>query len=125
MTTWNDTQPIYVQIRQIIIDLILNQEQKSEDALPSVRQISTELSVNPLTVTRAYQSLVELGIVEKKRGLGMFLTSNAREKLLRHQREKFLCEDWPRITAQIKTLGLSVADLIADKKEQKTDARKR
>jgi DNA-binding transcriptional regulator YhcF (GntR family) len=67
MTTWNDTQPIYIQIRQIIIDLILNQEQKSEDALPSVRQISTELSVNPLTVTRAYQSLVELGIVEKKR----------------------------------------------------------
>lgn len=125
MTTWNDTQPIYIQIRQIIIDLILNEEQKSEDALPSVRRISTELSVNPLTVTRAYQSLVELGIVEKKRGLGMFLTSNAREKLLRHQREKFLSEDWPRITAQIKTLGLSVADLIADKKEQKSDARKR
>lgn len=125
MTVWNDTQPIYIQIRQIIIDLILKGEQKNEQALPSVRHISTELSVNPLTVTKAYQSLVELGIVEKKRGLGMFLTSNARKQLLRHEREKFLGGEWPRISARIKTLGLSVADLMEDKEEQKSDARKR
>ncbi len=121
MKTWNDTQPIFIQIRQIIIDLILRGEGKDDEALPSVRQISAELSVNPLTVTKAYQSLVELGVIEKRRGLGMFLTPKAREKLLRHEREKFLSEEWPRIVAQIKSLELNMADLVSEAKGGKSD----
>ncbi len=121
MKTWNDTQPIFIQIRQIIIDLILRGEGKDDEALPSVRQVSAELSVNPLTVTKAYQSLVELGVIEKRRGLGMFLTPNARDKLMRHEREKFLSEEWPRIVAQINSLELSVADLVSEAKGKKSD----
>ncbi len=112
MVSWNDQQPIFIQVRQLIINLILSGATKPEQALPSVRQISADLSVNPLTVTRAYQSLVELGVVEKKRGLGMFLTTDARKKLLTHEREKFLTEDWPRIVAQIKSLELNLDDLM-------------
>ncbi|HHG90720.1 MAG TPA: GntR family transcriptional regulator [Devosia sp.] len=121
MKTWNDTQPIFIQIRQIIIDLILRGEGKDDEALPSVRQISAELSVNPLTVTKAYQSLVELGVIEKRRGLGMFLTPKAREKLLRHEREKFLSQEWPRIVAQIKSLELNIADLVSEAEGGKSD----
>ena len=115
MTTWNDKQPIFIQIRQRIIDLILTGEGKTDEALPSVRQISAELAVNPLTVTKSYQSLVDLGIVEKKRGLGMFLTPNARAELLAHEREIFLNEEWPRISAQIKALDLDMSSLLQGK----------
>ncbi len=113
MAAWNDKQPIFIQIRQRIIELILSGAVIPEQALPSVRQVSTDLSVNPLTVTKAYQSLVELGVVEKKRGLGMFLTPDARAKLLAHEREKFLNEDWPPIVAQIKALELNLGDLVS------------
>jgi len=113
MVSWNDQQPIFIQIRQLIINLILSGAAKPEQALPSVRQVATEMAVNPLTVTKAYQSLVELGVVEKKRGLGMFLTPDARKKLLAHERQKFLAEDWPRIIAQIKSLELDFSDLMA------------
>ncbi len=124
MVSWNDQQPIFIQIRQLIINLILSGSAKPEQALPSVRQISADLSVNPLTVTRAYQSLVELGIVEKKRGLGMFLATGARNKLLTHEREKFLAEDWPRIIAQIKSLELSLDDLVAKTNGKPSNASK-
>ena len=86
--------------------------------MPSVRQIAMDLSVNPLTVTRAYQSLVDLGVVEKKRGLGMYVTKEARAKLLAHERGKFLADDWPRIRAQIKALDLNARDLF-DKGDSK------
>ena len=123
MTVWNDTQPIFIQIRQRIIDLILAGDGNTQEALPSVRAISSELSVNPLTVTKSYQSLVELGVIEKRRGLGMFLTENARTKLLKHEREKFLRDEWPRIHAQIKGLNLSVSDLIEKQEESKSNAK--
>ncbi len=112
---WNDKQPIYIQIRQRIIDLILSNSVKANEALPSVRQISTDLSVNPLTITKAYQSLVELGIIEKRRGLGMFLAKNARKELLKLEQEKFINQEWPLITKQIKMLELNIDDL-KDKK---------
>ena len=112
MIIWNDKQPIYIQVRQRIIDLILSGGAKLNEALPSVRQISADLSVNPLTITKAYQSLVELGIVEKRRGLGMFLAKNARKKLLKYEQEKFINEDWPLIAKQIKSLELDISDLI-------------
>jgi GntR family transcriptional regulator len=86
-------------------------------ALPSVRQIAGELSVNPLTVTKAFDALTDLGVVERRRGLGMFVTPGAREKLLAHERGKFLAEDWPRILSQIKALELTPEELLAEKTE--------
>ena len=119
MVTWNDTQPIFIQIRQRIIDLILQGDVEKDEALPSVRQIAMQLSVNPLTVTKAYQSLLELEVIEKRRGLGMFLKPNARAKLLGHERDKFLNEEWPRIRAKIEILDLKVTDLVSKPKGKK------
>lgn len=114
MNQWNETQPIFVQIRTRIIALILNKTTNEGEALPSVRQIATDLSVNPLTVTKAYQSLVELGVVEKRRGLGMFVAEGARKILLNHEREKFLTEEWPRIRTQIEALDLNLNELMKE-----------
>jgi len=94
--------------------MILNGTINEGDALPSVRQVATELSVNPLTVTKSYQSLVDMGTVEKRRGMGMYVTEGARAALLAHEREKFLTEDWPAITARIAALGLSANELLKD-----------
>ena len=118
MTEFNDTQPIYLQIRQRIIEMILSDRLGPDGALPSVRQIATDLSVNPLTVSRAYQSLVDLGVVETRRGLGMFATRGAGKTLLAHERRKFLDEDWPRLLHQIEQLGLDVDDLLRIKEKK-------
>ncbi|MBB4052178.1 GntR family transcriptional regulator [Devosia subaequoris] len=113
MDDFHASQPIFVQIRQRLIEMILRQQVAEGEALPSVRQIAGDLSVNPLTVTKAFEALVDIGVVEKRRGLGMFVTSGARAQLLAHEREKFLKEDWPRIAAQIRALDLDLRDLIA------------
>lgn len=112
MDDFNASQPIFVQIRQRLIEMILRRQVGEGEALPSVRQIAGELSVNPLTVTKAFEALVEIGVVEKRRGLGMFVTIGARGHLLAHEREKFLKEDWPRIAAQIRALELDVSSLL-------------
>lgn len=112
MAHWNDTQPIFLQIRQQIIELILKKAVAEGEAVPSIRQIATDMSVNPLTVTKAYQALVDTGIVEKKRGLGMYVKAGARAELLAQERTKFLSDDWPRILKQIEALGLKVKDLM-------------
>ncbi len=93
--------------------MILNGQVPEGEALPSVRQAATELEVNPLTVTKAFQSLVDLGVVEKRRGLGMYVTEGARGQLLAHERENFLKEEWPRIKKQIEALELDLKDLMA------------
>ena len=112
MDDFHTSQPIFVQIRQRLIEMILRRQVNEGDALPSVRQIAGDLSVNPLTVTKAFEALVDIGVVEKRRGLGMFVTTGARAQLLSHEREKFLKEDWPRIAAQIKALDLDIKDLV-------------
>lgn len=112
MVEWNDSQPIFVQIRQRLIEMILKGDVKPGDPLPSIRQASADLSVNPLTVTKAYQSLVDQGVVEKRRGLGMYVTDSARQELLAQEREKFLSEDWPRIRQQIAALELDPKELF-------------
>ena len=112
MPHWNESQPIFLQIRQRLIEMILRETISEGEALPSVRQIAMDLSVNPLTVTKAYQSLVDLDVVEKRRGLGMFVAKSARTKLLTHEREKFLAEDWPRIRAQIQALDFKLEELL-------------
>lgn len=112
MAHWSETQPIFLQIRQQLIEMILTGAVPEGEALPSVRQIATDLSVNPLTVTKAYQSLVDLDVIEKRRGLGMYVATAARPKLLAHERERFLAEDWPRIRAQIAALELDLKALL-------------
>lgn len=113
MDDFHTSQPIFVQIRQRLTEMILRGSVGEGDALPSVRQIAADLSVNPLTVTKAFEALVDVGVVEKRRGLGMFVKTGARAELLAHEREKFLKEDWPRIAAQIKALDLDLQSLLS------------
>ncbi|MET3927208.1 GntR family transcriptional regulator [Devosia sp. 2618] len=112
MDDFHSSQPIFVQIRQRLTEMILRGMVQEGEALPSVRQIAADLSVNPLTVTKAFDALVDVGVVEKRRGLGMFVKTGARAELLAHERDKFLKEDWPRIMAQIKALDLDLPTLL-------------
>lgn len=114
MNSFNENQPIFVQIRQRIATMILSESVKEGEALPSVRAIAADLAVNPLTVTRAYDALVDLGVVESRRGMGMFVAIGARRRLLEHERQKFLTEEWPRIRAQVQSLGLDLPALLKE-----------
>ena len=96
---WNDGQPIYRQLRDRVVAMILEGQLKEGDPLPSVRNVSADSRVNPLTVLKAYQQLVDDFLVEKRRGLGMFVRSGARAQLLKGEREKFLNEQWPQVLA--------------------------
>ncbi|MGB9433239.1 MAG: GntR family transcriptional regulator [Candidatus Acidiferrum sp.] len=109
---WNENQPIYLQLRERVVAMILDGVLKEGDALPSVRNVAAEYRVNPLTVLKAYQELADERLVEKRRGLGMFITPGARDLLLQGERQKFLTEQWPRISATIKRLGLTGQDLL-------------
>src|SRR5579871_5163576 len=103
---WNENQPIYRQLRDRVIAMILDGVLKEGDPLPSVRNVAAEYRVNPLTVLKSYQELVDEELVEKRRGLGMFIKDGARNILLRGERQKFLSEEWPRVYATIQRLGL-------------------
>jgi GntR family transcriptional regulator len=109
---WNDNQPIYRQLRDRVVAMILDGVLKEGDALPSVRNVAVEYRVNPLTVLKAYQGLVDEEMVESRRGLGMFVKTGARSLLLRGEREKFLAEEWPRVSQTIERLGLKPEDLL-------------
>jgi DNA-binding transcriptional regulator YhcF (GntR family) len=109
---WNDSQPIYRQLRDRVVEMILDRVLKEGDPLPSVRTVAAEYRVNPLTILKAYQQLVDEELVEKRRGLGMFVKIGARELLLQGERQKFLSEQWPRISAAIQRLGLTAEDLL-------------
>jgi GntR family transcriptional regulator len=109
---WNDSQPIYRQLRDRVVDLILDGVLKEGDPLPSVRHVASEYRVNPITVLKGYQQLVDEHLVEKKRGLGMFVKPGARNLLLEGEREKFLAEQWPRVYATIQRLGLTTKELL-------------
>jgi GntR family transcriptional regulator len=110
---WNDSQPIYRQLRDRVVAMILDGVLNEGDALPSVRNVAAEYRVNPLTVLKSYQQLVDEHLVEKRRGLGMFITAGARNLLLQAEREKFLAEQWPRVYATIQRLGLTAEELLA------------
>jgi GntR family transcriptional regulator len=109
---WNDNQPIYRQLRDRVVAMILDGVLKEGDPLPSVRTVAAEYRVNPLTVLKSYQELVDENLVEKRRGLGMFVTDGAHRLLLAGERKKFLTEEWPRISANIQRLGLTAKDLL-------------
>ncbi len=111
---WNNSQPIYRQLRDRVVEMILDGVLKEGDPLPSVRNVAAEYRVNPLTVLKGYQQLVDEQLVESKRGRGMFINAGARELLLNAERERFLSEEWPRIYATIQRLGLNPKELLND-----------
>ena len=109
---WNDSQPIYRQLRHRVVAMILDGVLKEGDPLPSVRNVAAEYRVNPLTVLKGYQQLVDEQLVESRRGLGMFINAGARNLLLKGERQKFLAEQWPRVAATIQRLGLTPEELL-------------
>ena len=109
---WNDNAPIYRQLKDRVIGMMLDGLLKAGDPLPSVRQIAAEYQLNPITVSKAYQELVDDNLVEKRRGIGMYVTEGASEKLLASERERFLREEWPAMLERIRLLGLDVELLM-------------
>lgn len=109
---WSDGAPIYRQLKERVIAMMLDGVLKPGDALPSVRQVAAEYQLNPITVSRAYQELADEALVEKRRGLGMFVTEEAAKKLRTSERERFLQDEWPLVLERIERLGLSARDLL-------------
>ena len=109
---WDDSLPIYRQLRDRVVAMILEGVLKEGDPLPSVRNVAAEFRLNPLTVLKGYQQLVDEQLVEKRRGLGMFVSVGARNALMKDERQRFLEEEWPKVYATIQRLGLSTADLL-------------
>ncbi len=110
--TWNNNAPIYRQLKERVIEMLLDGVLKPGDALPSVRQIAADFQLNPITVSRAYQELADEALVEKRRGIGMYVLEGAREKLISSERERFLNEEWPAMIERIRRLGLNTQDLL-------------
>ena len=111
---WNEDQPIYRQLRDRVVAMILEGVLGDGDALPSVRNVAAEYRLNPLTVLKGYQELVDEGLVEKKRGRGLFVTDGARARLLKDERARFLEKEWPQVQATIKRLELDAASLLKE-----------
>ena len=109
---WHDNSPIYRQLKDKVIGMMLDGALKAGDPLPSVRQIAAEYQLNPITVSKAYQELVDDNLVEKRRGIGMYVTEGASEKLLASERERFLSEEWPAMLERIRRLGLNIEQLL-------------
>ncbi|WEF35163.1 GntR family transcriptional regulator [Pseudoduganella chitinolytica] len=109
---WNDKSPIYRQLKERVVGMMLDGALKPGDALPSVRQVAADFQLNPITVSKAYQELVDETLVEKRRGLGMYVTEGAVEKLLASERERFVREEWPAMVERIRRLGLDIEQLL-------------
>ena len=116
---WNDSTPIYRQLRDRVVAMILDGVLKQGDALPSVRQVAADFQINPITVSKAYQELVDENLVEKRRGLGMYVTEGARSALMKSERDRFLSDEWPMLYARLQRLGLSLKELMeADRHDE-------
>jgi GntR family transcriptional regulator len=113
---WSDNSPIYRQLKDKLVGMMLDGDIKPGDALPSVRQIAAEYQLNPITVSRAFQELADENVVEKRRGLGMYMSENAKDQLLTSEKQRFLQDEWPVIAARIKRLGLQPEHLLASNK---------
>ena len=120
---WNDSQPIYRQLRDRVVAMILDGVLKEGDPLPSVRNVAAEYRVNPLTVLKGYQQLVDAELVETRRGLGMFVKTGARNLLLKDERQKFLADEWPRIYETIERLGLTAEELLDGAAKRRSKAK--
>ena len=118
---WNEDLPIYRQLRDRVVAMILEGVLEDGDALPSVRNVAAEYRLNPLTVLKGYQELVDEDLVEKKRGRGMFVTDGARKRLLKDERARFIDKEWPLVVATIRRLGLSTEELLQGRPDEKTN----
>ena len=112
---WTNNQPIYQQVRDHVVSLFIDGVLDTGDAIPSVRQMAVEGGVNPLTVSKAYQELVDLKIVEKRRGLGMFVTEPAKKQLIKLEKDKFLKGDWPAVIRKARQLDIDLVELVNKK----------
>jgi GntR family transcriptional regulator len=121
-TQWNDSQPIYWQLKERTIAMILDGTLAEGVALPSVRTVASDFQLNPITVSKSYQALVDENLVEKRRGLGMFVREGARIKLTNSEREKFLSEEWPAMITRIRQLGLDTNKLLLSIIEKEGDS---
>ena len=115
---WNDSQPIYWQLKERTIAMILDGTLTEGEALPSVRTVASDFQLNPITVSKSYQALVDDDLVEKRRGLGMFIRTGARQKLMESERQKFLTDEWPAMVIRIQQLGLDSNKLLQSAKEK-------
>ena len=118
---WNDSQPIYWQLKERTIAMILDGTLAEGDALPSVRTGASDFQLNPITVSKSYQALVDEGLVEKRRGLGMFVCDGAKQQLVESERQKFLTEEWPAMVNRIRQLGLDMTQLLQLSAEKEGD----
>jgi len=116
---FNDAQPIYRQLHDRVVAMILDGVLKEGDPLPSVRNVAADYRVNPLTVLKSYQQLADEQLVEKRRGLGIFIKDGARDQLLAGERQRFLTDEWPRVKATIERLGLNTEDLLNGNKRRR------
>ena len=123
VTHWNDSQPIYWQLKERTVAMILDGTLAEGEALPSVRTVASEFQLNPITVSKSYQALVDDGLVEKRRGLGMFVREGAHKSLVSSERTKFLDEEWPAMISRIEQLGLSMEDLLTNAIKNESDNR--
>ncbi|MES2858675.1 MAG: GntR family transcriptional regulator [Pseudomonadota bacterium] len=114
---WSDGAPIYRQLKERVVAMLLDGVLKPGDALPSVRQVAAEYQLNPITVSRAYQELADDQLVEKRRGLGMYVTEGAPARLKTSERDRFLTEEWPLVLERIQRLGLDPAELLDPKRK--------
>ncbi|HEU5435775.1 MAG TPA: GntR family transcriptional regulator [Telluria sp.] len=119
---WNEHTPIYRQLKEKVLEMMLDGDLKAGDALPSVRQVAADYQLNPITVSKAYQELVDDNLVEKRRGIGMYMTEGASEKLLASERERFMREEWPAMVERIRRLGLNVDQLLRSAAAPREDA---
>jgi len=120
--SWDDNQPIYWQLREKTVAAIIDGTLPEGEPLPSVRQVAVDFQINPLTVSKAYQSLVDDELVDKRRGVGLLVREGARSQLLESERNRFLNEEWPRLARRIETLGLSIEDLLAARQTKESDS---
>lgn len=111
MHTWSDSAPIYRQLADRLAAQLLDGEPPEGEAMPSVRTLASRYLLNPLTVSRALQSLVEEGLVESRRGVGMYVQAGAAQRLRRVERERFLRHEWPELAQRLRRLGVKPADL--------------
>lgn len=109
---WNDKQPIYRQLRDQVVERIMDGSFAEGEAVPSVRQVAADYQINHLTVGKAYQELVDIGLLEKRRGLGMFVTEGARSALTSDEQQRFLAEEVPAFAERVRVLGLDMSDVL-------------
>ena len=114
MTEWQEHEPIYIQLAQLVLEQIIRGALPEGEVVPSVRQVAGQERINPLTVSRAYQTLVDDGLLEKRRGVGMFVAAGARDNALDSERSRFLAKEWPVIQERIRVLGLTPEELLQE-----------